>query len=104
MFLRGWANGSTNDPDRTNRTGLDIDGNAVTGDYVGTKQADGLREHAHDYTAVSTWGTGGQGAGAKWSGELNSYGNYKGTFNMVAGTASGDTRPTNASVRYIIKR
>ena len=43
-FLRGWANGSTNDPDRAARTDR---GDGVIGDNVGTKQAGQTLSHLH---------------------------------------------------------
>ena len=44
QFLRGRANGSTNDPDRASRTNRG-DGNG--GDNVGTKQDYGILQHSH---------------------------------------------------------
>lgn len=43
-FPRGWANGSTNDPDRASRTDR---GDGTTGDYVGTNQASQNLSHYH---------------------------------------------------------
>lgn len=45
MFLRGWANGSTNDPDRGDRERSATGGN--TGDAVGTTQDDEFKSHKH---------------------------------------------------------
>ena len=43
-FIRGWSNGSSNDPDRASRTNS---GDGTTGDNVGTKQADAFQGHRH---------------------------------------------------------
>lgn len=54
-FLRGWANGSSNDPDRTSRTNR---GDGTTGDAVGTKQASATGSHTHSASlAASVSGT-----------------------------------------------
>jgi len=41
-FIRGWAHGSANDPDRANRTNR---GDGTTGDVVGSKQLDQFQGH-----------------------------------------------------------
>jgi microcystin-dependent protein len=43
-FLRGWAHGSTNDPDKASRTNR---GDGTTGDNVGTKQLSAFKNHGH---------------------------------------------------------
>jgi microcystin-dependent protein len=43
-FIRGWAHGSANDPDRAARTNR---GDGTTGDVVGSKQADQMQGHKH---------------------------------------------------------
>ncbi|HAX91245.1 MAG TPA: hypothetical protein DCY07_03430, partial [Rhodospirillaceae bacterium] len=43
-FLRGWAHGTTNDPDKATRTNS---GGGVTGDHVGTKQTSALATHTN---------------------------------------------------------
>jgi hypothetical protein len=57
-FPRGWANGSSNDPDRASRTARAGDGQ--TGDYPGTYQADELKSHFHSVA----WKTGSAGSAA----------------------------------------
>jgi microcystin-dependent protein len=44
-FIRGWAHGSANDPDRAARTNR---GDGTTGDVVGSKQLDQMQGHKHD--------------------------------------------------------
>lgn len=44
LFVRGLANGSSNDPDRASRTDR---GDGTTGDAVGTKQTSGTETHVH---------------------------------------------------------
>lgn len=100
-FPRGWDNTAGNDPDAASRTDR---GDGTTGDVVGSKQADGLKDHNHDHTANATWGTGGTGTGPLWSGEANvQTSNVVGTFAMASGTDTGDTRPLNVSVMFCIK-
>ena len=43
-FIRGWAHGSANDPDRAARTNR---GDGTTGDVVGSKQLDQFQGHRH---------------------------------------------------------
>lgn len=98
MFLRGWANGSTNDPDRASRTGLNIDGNAVTGDFIGTKQDHQLQSHNHN-VSYHYYDAGTNITSPRGSHSLG----VKGTF-PTASKGGNETRPINTSVRYIIKR
>ncbi|TRZ64020.1 MAG: tail fiber protein [Spirochaetia bacterium] len=89
-FLRGWANGSTVDPDRASRTNR---GDGTTGDNVGTKQMDEFKAHTHG-SAAATTGALPQGA-ADWVAPA------KGT---ITGSAGGnETRPVNIYVLYCIK-
>lgn len=54
-FPRGWANGSTNDPDRASRTNR---GDGTTGDQPGTNQAAATASHTHGATlSTSVSGT-----------------------------------------------
>ncbi len=55
-FIRGWAHGSANDPDRAARTNR---GDGTTGDVVGSKQLDQTQGHRHWglYNYNSTLGT-----------------------------------------------
>ena len=90
-FLRGWDHGRGVDPDAAARTNR---GDGITGDRVGTLQADGIKSHTHPSAAANSGlnlGSGGT------------------TFNVpVYGTATGaaggnETRPANINVMYIIK-
>ena len=53
-FIRGWAHGSANDPDRAARTNR---GDGTTGDVVGSKQLDQFQGHWHQ-GAIKDSGTG----------------------------------------------
>ena len=90
-FLRGWAHGQTTDPDKATRTDR---GDSVTGDYVGTKQADGLKSHLHNIVSgPSAGGVTNNTAGA----------NDSGTDKNTALTGGNETRPININVMFIIK-
>jgi microcystin-dependent protein len=85
-FVRGWNNGSGNDPDSASRTG---------GDRVGSSQADGLKSHTHTLTAQQATYTA-TGTGYIW---------YVGGATTSASNATGgnETRPKNKYVMWIIK-
>lgn len=92
-FVRGWAHGSTNDPDRASRTDR---GDGTTGDFVGTKQADEFDEHTHPLSfnmnsanAVSTGATGFIAFGAADA--------------PTGATGGNETRPKNINMMFIIK-
>ena len=125
-FLRGVDDGAGNDPDALNRTEIKPGGN--TGDAVGSLQTDMLKSHdhtgftgpggAHDHRTNPNLSGGfvQSGGGATplgWDG-TDSGGEislvypvpYQAEGDHTHGTnASGgnETRPTNASVYYIIK-
>lgn len=130
-FLRGWANGSTTDPDAASRTDR---GDGQTGDKVGTKQADVIKTHINSVDPPSTSanttgshthnintvyydsGTSGLVAGAKPEGydswnagtaTTGSAGSHNHSVDIAAFnstyTGGGDTRPVNINVMYIIK-
>lgn len=90
-FLRGWANGSSNDPDRASRTDR---GDGTTGDYVGTNQDGAVGPHKHD-SLTSASGAGGSGvqicnsAGSAYANGVNNTGT--------------ETRPINTSALLAIK-
>ena len=89
LFLRGWAHGQTTDPDKATRTNR---GDANSGDYVGTKQADEFKAHVHTGAATPAvqldYGQGGNSP-------VN--GLYTGS------TGGNETRPININVMYCIK-
>lgn len=87
-FPRAWANGSTNDPDRTSRTDR---GDGTTGDYVGTNQADEFKSHTHG--AIYVLGAGsGNGFSAGWGSAQPPFGN-----------GGNETRPINMTALFAIK-
>ncbi|MAT55996.1 MAG: hypothetical protein CMN32_16095 [Saprospirales bacterium] len=117
MFLRGWNDGSSNDPDAASRTASASGGN--TGDMVGSFQGDQNKSHnhtmnsagshSHSYTD-SRFDYGGSGNHLAPSG--GSEGNK--TDSKTTGTSGAHThtinnsggseaRPKNVSVVYIIK-
>lgn len=127
MFLRGWAHGSTTDPDAASRTNR---GDSTTGDNIGTKQADAIKTHTNSVDPPSTGsssggshshtltlnGTGGQqqpyfrSASGGWTAgpvTLNSAGSHSHTLNIAAFnstyTGGNETRPVNIYVMYVIK-
>ena len=51
MFLRGTANGSSNDPDRATRIASAVGG--ATGDNVGSLQTSNIIAHTHTYTGLN---------------------------------------------------
>lgn len=79
-FLRGYAHGSANDPDRATRTDR---GDGTTGDAVGTKQASSMGTHVH--TTVGTTQFGDNTANV-------SRGGYP---TQAPGSVTGEARPTN---------
>lgn len=93
-FLRSWAHGSANDPDRATRTARAGDGQ--TGDYPGTNQAHAFQNHQHRPTnrASSVGAETGDGYqnGAPDSDSL--------TSGAVTGNTSTETRPININVMY----
>lgn len=89
-FIRGFANGSTNDPDRASRT---TRGDGTTGDNVGTKQGYQLQSHTHTYSraAQNDRADGGQSS-------MTGYGT-----NTTDATGGNETRPRNVQLMYCIK-
>lgn len=66
MFLRGVADGSTNDPDRATRTASNTGGN--TGDNVGSVQTDQYQSHSH---SSNTTGSHSHSASSSSAGSHN---------------------------------
>jgi microcystin-dependent protein len=132
QFLRGWANGSTVDPDRAARTNR---GDGTTGDVVGSKQAGATASHLHAVDPPSTasssdgnhthtfWKTDDVTSSGDWvspvgntsawpyeswvSGMMSTAGAHTHTTNISqfnsANTGGNETRPTNVNVLYCIK-
>ena len=93
-FLRGWAHGSTNDPDKASRTNR---GDGVTGDNIGTKQATQLKAHNHLVAEYS-----GAQEGVITFSHINA--NTNGDIgNRTGSTGGSESRPRNVNVMYIIK-
>ena len=116
QFLRGRANGSTNDPDRGSRTDRG-DGNA--GDNVGTKQDYGLLQHSHGNNSNGTnnhgFNTNNNNTGA-FSKSGHSYGGTRASSheiitnswgtnhaNVSGHVTNNEIRPINIYVNWIIK-
>jgi len=90
-FARGWDHGAGNDPDAAARTDR---GDGVTGNYVGTMQADGFKSHTHAYNVPS--------ATEPQSGNTTQC--YVGTAPTASGATGGnETRPVNINLMFIIK-
>ena len=88
-FTRGWANSSTNDPDRASRTNR---GDSTTGDHVGTNQSHEMTSHTHTANATIVAGAGPGASSPGSSGTITS-GYYGGN----------ETRPININVMICIK-
>lgn len=87
-FVRGYAHGSANDPDRASRTDR---GDTTDGDAVGTKQADAYYSHVHSWRETHVQYLLNEGAGQLYTaGNTGSYG-------------GNETRPININVMFCIK-
>lgn len=98
-FLRAWAHGSTNDPDRATRTAPGATGATLSaGDHVGTEQTEQLDQHNHaglpTYQSATNLGSSSVGY---WRVDSSS---QTGT---TANTGGNETRPINVNVMYCIK-
>lgn len=90
-FLRGWANGSTVDPDKATRTNR---GDGTVGDYVGTKQSYQVQSHRH----LLERGWTGTGEGLE---RVAGYPAFTSVYSDYTG--GNETRPININVLYCIK-
>jgi microcystin-dependent protein len=89
MFLRGWDHNRALDPDRSSRTAMATGG--LTGDHVGSVQADEFKAHTHAVPKAAS-----VVVGSEYSGGVS------GT--SASGSAGGnETRPVNAYVMFCIK-
>lgn len=92
-FLRGWAHGSTNDPDRASRTARV--GDSQTGDFPGTYQGHAFFSHSHNVNTPHA-------AGAVYAVDGNS--GTAGTTPQTSSAAGGnETRPINVNVMFFMK-
>lgn len=89
VFIRAWAHGSINDPDRATRTDR---GDGTTGDNVGTLQPDEFKSHTHDTTADADGATG-----------VNEFIVTGATVIPTGATGGNETRPINRYSHIIIK-
>jgi len=89
QFLRGWANGSGNDPDRNSRTG---------GDAVGSSQGSQFGAHTHTpYQTSSVYDNN-----YNYGGGGRRYGSF-GYHYATTSAGGNETRPINKYVQYCIK-
>ncbi len=94
-FLRGVDGGAANDPDRASRTAMATGG--VTGDNVGSVQADQMINHTHTIPYTTS---GIANTGRSYSADGAQVSTYTTSNPSVGGS---ETRPKNANVLYIIK-
>lgn len=92
-FLRGWDNGR----------GID------TGRAIGTTQADTTGSHTHTYSGTTgaennpPFSTGGTGSTTFQTSGWSHTHSYSGTTAANGAISSGETRPKNIAVNYVIK-
>lgn len=96
--IRGWANGSANDPDRASRTNR---GDGVTGDNVGTKQGFAIHSHQHimRFERASYTGATYSASGASF---IDIGGTEAIDYTDVDGGTSTETRGRNVSTNFCI--
>ena len=90
-FLRGQDAGAGNDPDAASRTDR---GDTITGDAIGTKQADEFKSHTHTYGNTSQDIAQSTGDSVKDAENANSF--------VTGATGGNETRPKNINVAYYI--
>ena len=110
QFPRGWSHGSTTDADRASRTNA---GGGLTGDRVGTKQSDAIRnivgQQASAYAALHQSNLSLTGAFYNAGSASTNYSEQSGLgarlgFDASRVVATGsDNRPTNVALMYCIK-
>lgn len=95
-FLRGWAHGSTNDPDRASRTDA---GGGGTGDNIGTKQASDYLAHTHTtgLNVLNTTAVGGASGRVTGSGS-----SITPSTSTSPATGGNETRPRNVNIMFCI--
>lgn len=109
-FLRGTDGGAGRDPDASSRTSMATGGAA--GDAVGSVQDGALATHGHGVSdpghthtlggdSTGGWNWGNAQTSDRHSGDLSTTRAFTGI--TVQSTGGSETRPTNASVSYIIK-
>jgi len=114
-FIRGWANGSTNDPDRATRTGGDVVGsNQPHGYPYGKYLTKGWRDDTTPYTVQLEGGSGPYGSAAFASLTVTQYDgyyynsgqpdpyHYRYLWTQIGVSGATETRPRNDNVLYCI--
>lgn len=110
-FPRGWAHGSTNDPDRTGRTNR---GDGITGDRIGTNQLSAFQGHKHYFlnsgglqtawpvgiSAGNSYVTASGGGSQSYTHEI---GNPRDDGTNGSPRTSTESRPLNINTMFIIK-
>jgi microcystin-dependent protein len=91
-FLRGWDHAAGLDPDAATRTNR---GDTVTGDHVGTKQADGFKSHLHTFSLTPNVNSGSSAASNYNTGDY--------VTTNTSSTGGNETRPANINIMYCIK-
>jgi microcystin-dependent protein len=91
-FSRGWAHGTTNDPDKATRTG---------GDHVGSTQADGFVGHLHSEAIVVLYLTAP--ARSPSGPVLLPFNNTDANYGATTANTGAETRPINKAVMYCIR-
>ena len=91
-FIRGWAHGSANDPDRAARTNR---GDGTTGDVVGSKQLSENKAHTHTYSDFNDYVNCPVGGGYRLHDAV--------TTKTTNSTGGGESRPRNTNRMIIIK-
>lgn len=107
IFLRGWSNGSNNDPDRSTRYPIQVGG--ASADNVGSYQYDTFQGHAHGPGAnfqsfsgkIGNPTENSGGAGSQLGGSTSTGEAVTSSFDTIR--VGNETRPKNAYVKYIIK-
>jgi microcystin-dependent protein len=88
-FPRGWDHTAGNDPDAASRTDR---GDGVTGDNIGTKQMDELKNHTHP-VHMTVLAAGG----------IQTYTVSAGSAANIPGTGGNESRPRNVNKMFIIR-
>jgi microcystin-dependent protein len=92
-FIRGWAHGSANDPDRAARTNR---GDGTTGDVVGSKQLSENKAHTHTYADFNNY--------ANSATSSQTYRHHDaGQTKTTNSTGGNESRPRNTNRMIIIK-
>jgi microcystin-dependent protein len=96
LFLRGFAHGSTNDPDRFTRTDR---GDNTSGDNIGTLQSDQIKLHLHNVIADTGTYIGGYNNRRIRTQSSSRYRNDE----LIEAFGGNETRPINIYTMIIIK-